>query len=88
MIIFFPFAKVWILLDVIYISTFLSFAPTQKKKKKKKNYLLVVWNILLIFFLLGGITQRFSTDRNVFSKFYFIKKGYNKITRFDQKKNK
>lgn len=35
MIIFFPFAKVWILLDVIYISTFLSFAPTQKKKKKK-----------------------------------------------------
>lgn len=34
MIIFFPFAKVWILLDVIYISTFLSFAPTQKKKKK------------------------------------------------------
>ena len=30
--IIFSFAKVWILLDVIYISTFLSFAPKKKKK--------------------------------------------------------
>ena len=73
---------------MLFIFLLLLVLHQPKKKKKKKNYLLVVWNILLIFFLLGGITQRFSTDRNVFSKFYFIKKGYNKITRFDQKKNK